>query len=125
MNLNRSPVLRSLLLGLGLLASPLAPAQDAAPTRTLDAVDVAALDGERVRITLTLSSEAPEPVVFSVDKPARLSLDLADTKLGVTERFRRIGNGKARSVAVAEAQGRTRVVVELSEPVPYAVRTEG
>jgi type IV pilus assembly protein PilQ len=125
MNLNHSPVLRSLLLGLGLLLSPLLPAQDAAPTRTLESVDVAALDGERVRITLTLSDAAPEPVVFSVDKPARLSLDLADTKLGVTERFRRIGNGKARSVSVAEAQGRTRVVVELSDPVPYNVRAEG
>ena len=121
----RSGVLRGLVLGLGLLLAPLAQAQDTAPARTLDAVDVGALDGDRVRITLTLSDTAPEPVVFSVDKPARLSLDLADTKLGVTERFRRIGNGKARSVAVAEAQGRTRVVVELSEPAPYNVKTDG
>jgi type IV pilus assembly protein PilQ len=125
MNLNRSPVLRGLLLGLGLLLAPLAPAQDTAAARTLDAIDVVALDGERVRITLTLSGTAPEPVVFSVDKPARLSLDLAETKLGVTERFRRIGTGKARSVAVAEAQGRTRVVIELADPTPYNVRTDG
>ncbi|HUR40335.1 MAG TPA: type IV pilus secretin PilQ [Verrucomicrobiae bacterium] len=117
-------VLRGLLVGTGLLLAPLALAQDA-PARTLDAVDVVSLDNERIRITLTLSSAAPEPVVFSVDKPARLSLDLADTKLGVTERFRRIGTGKARSLALAEAQGRTRVVVELSDPVPYNIRTDG
>ena len=121
----RSGVLRGLALAASLLLSTLASAQDAARQRTLDAIDVGALDSERVRITLTLSDTAPEPVVFSVDRPARLSLDLADTKLGVTERFRRIGTGKARSVAVAEAQGRTRVVIELSDPVPYNVRTDG
>lgn len=115
---------RALALWTGLLLAPLAPAQEA-PARTLEALDVVALDGERVRITLTLSESAPEPVIFTVDKPARLSLDLPATKLGLTDRYRRIGTGKARSVAVAEAQGRTRVVVELAEQVPYNVRTEG
>lgn len=115
---------RALALWTGLLLAPLAPAQEA-PARTLEALDVVALDGERVRITLTLSETAPEPVIFTVDKPARLSLDLPATRLGLTDRYRRIGTGKARSVAVAEAQGRTRVVVELAEQVPYNVRTEG
>ena len=115
---------RTLALWIGLLLAPLASAQET-PGRTLEALDVAALDGARVRITLTLSDTAPEPVIFTVDKPARLSLDLPDTRLGLTERFRRIGTGKARSVAVAEAQGRTRVVIELAEQVPYNVRTEG
>jgi type IV pilus assembly protein PilQ len=121
----RGGVLEALALGFGLLLAPAAPAQEAPAARTLDNVDVAALDGERVRITLTLSDAAPEPVVFSVDKPARLSLDLADTRLAVTERFRRIGSGRARSIALAEAQGRTRVVIELSDPTPYNVRADG
>lgn len=115
---------RALALWTGLLLAPLASAQEA-PARTLEALDVVALDGERVRITLTLSETAPEPVIFTVDKPARLSLDLPATRLGLTDRYRRIGTGKARSVAVAEAQGRTRVVIELAEQVPYNVRTEG
>jgi type IV pilus assembly protein PilQ len=123
----RPGVLRGLVLSIGLLLAPFAAAQEApaAGGRTLDALDVSPLDGERVRITLTLSETAPEPVVFTVEKPARLSLDLAETRLALTERFRRIGTGKARSVAAAEAQGRTRVVIELAELVPYNVRTEG
>ncbi|MBI3171578.1 MAG: AMIN domain-containing protein, partial [Hydrocarboniphaga effusa] len=68
---------------------------------------------------------APEPVIFTVDKPARLSLDLADTKLALPERFKRIGAGKVRSVAAAEAGGRSRIVIELSGMTPYNVRTEG
>jgi type IV pilus assembly protein PilQ len=119
----RRGAFRGLALGLGLALASLAVAQEA--TRSLDSLDVAALDGERVRITLTLSEAAPEPVIFAVDKPARISLDLANTRLNLAERFRRIGTGKARSVAAAEAQGRTRVVIELAELVPYDVRTEG
>jgi type IV pilus assembly protein PilQ len=119
----RRGAFRGLALGLGLALASLAAAQES--TRSLDSLDVAALDGERVRITLTLSGPAPEPVIFAVDKPARISLDLAGTRLNLAERFRRIDTGKARSVAAAEAQGRTRVVIELAELVPYDVRTEG
>ena len=132
MNLNLSSArsFRGLALWMGLLLSPCALAQDAAPApeagaRTLTGLDVSTSENGAVRITMTLSAPAPEPVVFSVDKPARVSLDLADTKLALTERFKRIGSGRVRSVAAAEASGRTRIVVELSELAPYTVRTEG
>ena len=131
MNLNvvsaRPACYRGLALWIGLLLAPVALAQDAAPTasRTLDGLDVATTEGGAVRITMTLSAPAPEPVVFSVDKPARVSLDLADTRLAVPERYKRVGTGRVRSVAAAEASGRTRIVVELSELAPYTVRAEG
>jgi type IV pilus assembly protein PilQ len=139
MNLNvasaRPASLRGLALSIGLMLAPAALAQDAAPeaaaepaaaaARTLTGLDVASTEGGAVRITLTLSAPAPEPVVFSVDKPARVSLDLAETKLAVPERYKRVGAGRVRSVAAAEASGRTRIVVELSELAPYSVRAEG
>jgi type IV pilus assembly protein PilQ len=138
MNLNvasaRPASLRGLALSIGLMLAPAAPAQDAAPeaaaepapaSRTLTGLDVASTEGGAVRITLTLSAPAPEPVVFSVDKPARVSVDLADTKLAVPERYKRVGAGRVRSVAAAEASGRTRIVVELSELAPYSVRADG
>ena len=93
--------------------------------RTLQALDYTALEGDRVLLTLTLSEAAPEPVIFTIDKPARLSLDLPDTHLAIADRFRKIGIGKVRSVAAVEAKGRTRVVVELSDPSAYNVRVEG
>ncbi len=136
MNLNsisaRPARYRGLALCIGLLLAPAAPAQDAAQeaapaaaARSLDALDVSTTEGGAVRITMTLSGPAPEPVVFSVDKPARVSLDLADTRLTVPERYKRVGSGRVRSVAAAEASGRTRIVVELSELAPYTVRAEG
>lgn len=104
-------------------ASVTAHAQDA--TRTLTDVDFIALEGGRVQMTLTLSDTAPQPAVFTVDKPARLSLDFPDTKMGLSERYRRVNMGNVRAVASAEARGRTRVVVELSESAPYKLNAEG
>ena len=133
MNLNIAsvrPLVRGLALSVGLALAPAAfaqdaPAEPAGAARTLNALDVSSTEGGAVRITLTLSAPAPEPSVFSVDKPARVSLDLADTKLAVPERFKRVSAGRVRSVAVAEAAGRARIVVEMSELAPYTVRTEG
>lgn len=117
-------VLALLVLGIGLLL-PQAVSAQAQATRALQAIDFVALEGDRVLLTLTLSEPAPEPVVFTIDKPARLSLDLPDTRIALAERFRKVNVGKARSVAVAEAKGRTRVVVELSQPTQHSVRIDG
>jgi len=103
----------------------LSNAASADVSRTLQSLDFTSLEGDRVMLTLTLSEPAPEPVVFTIDKPARLSLDLPDTHLELAERFRKIGLGKVVSVAAAEAKDRTRLVVELTELTQYSVRTEG
>lgn len=111
------------LLAFGcLLLSNAAPADT---SRALQGVDFTSLEGDRVLLTLTLSEPAPTPVVFTIDKPARLSLDLPDTHLELAERFRKIGIGKAVSVAAAEAKDRTRLVVELTELTQYSVRVDG
>ena len=93
--------------------------------RTLQAIDAISLEGQRLLLTLTLSSPAPQPVVFTVDEPARLSLDLPDTRLAVAERYRKLSIGAARSFAAAEAEGRTRIVVELSQVTAHEIRVEG
>lgn len=118
------PLVRLLALTLALCASLLAPAY-AEAARSLQAMDFVALDGDRVLLTLTLSAPAPEPVVFTIDKPARLSLDLPDTSLALTERYRKVNVGQVRSIAAAEAKGRSRVVVELGELTPHTVRVDG
>ncbi|MGE5615647.1 MAG: type IV pilus secretin PilQ [Bacillota bacterium] len=114
--------------GLGLIAAlallVAAPAR-AAAERSVQAIDFTAREGDAVVVTLTLSAPVPEPKVFTLDKPARLSLDLPNTSLALTDRLKRVNIGKVRSVAVAEAEGRSRVVVFLSEPVPHQVRVAG
>ena len=121
---NLSIIGGKLKLGLALMCLALG-AQAQAPARSLQDIDFVALEGDRVLLTLTLSGAAPEPAVFTIDKPARLSLDLPETGVALSERFRKINVGNVRSVAAVEARGRTRVVVELAATAPYNVRVDG
>ena len=111
-----------LLLALcALAASGIAGAAE----RRLQSVNHVALPGGQVQVTLTLSGPAPEPSVFTVDQPARLSLDLPGTSLDVDKRYRRIDLGAAQAVALAEGADRTRVVLELARMLPYEVAVAG
>jgi type IV pilus assembly protein PilQ len=77
------------------------------------------LPGERVQLVLSFDTTPPEPLAFTIDNPARIALDFPDTKNLLTRRSKDIGIGIARSVTTAEAKGRTRVVVNLSDLVNY------
>ena len=94
-------------------------------TNTLKAVDFAALPGNKAQITLTLSESAAAPLSFTIDNPARIALDFPQTNNGLSDRTQTIGIGMAESMTVVEAQGRTRVVVNLVEMVPYEAHAEG
>ena len=97
----------------------------AAVERTLESVEHVALPGEEVQITLNMSDTAPVPKVFTVANPARLSVDLPETKLGTSSRYVPIDIGNVRSVALAESGNRTRVVVEFTQVTPYSVTNDG
>ncbi len=96
-----------------------------AATNALEAVSFSSLPGDRVQVTLKLSSPAPKPLSFTIDNPARIALDLPDTRNELASKTQNIGIGAARSISAAEANGRTRVVLNLVQLVPYETRTEG
>ncbi len=108
-------------LAAGLLPS-IAPAQD---TLRLEAIDVQPLPGQQVELRLRLSGAAPEPMTFTIDDPARISLDLPNTSLALDSRRQDANVGPLTTVLAAEANGRTRVVMNLSSMVPYQTRVEG
>ena len=100
-------------------------AADNASGNTLQAVDFAELPGNKTQITLTLSKPAPAPLSFTIDNPARIALDFPNTSNGLKQRSQDIGIGMAESITAVEAQGRTRVVVNLVDMVPYETHTDG
>jgi type IV pilus assembly protein PilQ len=112
----------SILLG-GSLASAYAAEQ--AATNSLKSVEFAGLPGNKAQIILTLSNTATSPLSFTIDNPARIALDFPATKNELAQRTQNIGIGMAESMTAIEAQGRTRVVVNLVEMVPYEAHTEG
>ncbi len=78
-----------------------------------------------VDITLQFADPIADAQVFTTDNPPRIAIDLPDTRNGMAARKVTIGNGSASAVSAAEANGRTRVVVDLFRPAAYESRIEG
>jgi len=111
-----------LLLGVGL---PAVHAADTVTNNALKAVEYSSLPGNKTQIVLTLEHPASTPLSFTIDNPARIALDFPDTKNKLGQRSQEIGIGMAQSLTSIEAQGRTRVIINLTEMVPYEARAEG
>ncbi len=92
---------------------------------TLNDISFSSLPGDKVQITFKFSGNAPQPTSFTVDEPARLAFDFADTKNKLPWRTRRIGMGNIKSITAIEAKPRTRVVINLVKQVSHTSRTSG
>jgi len=91
----------------------------------LEAIDVQPLPGQQLELRLRMNGAAPEPMSFTIENPARISLDLPNTTLGLQNRRRDVNAGPLTTILAAEANGRTRVVLNLNNMVPYQTRVEG
>ena len=122
---NRRSLLRltaALQTAILLLWGLIAYAQD---NNRLQDIQVQSLPGQQVEVRLILSGTAPEPLAFTIDDPARIALDLPETALGLSSRRRDVNLGPLDTVLTAEANGRTRVVLNLDTMVPYEMRRSG
>ena len=91
----------------------------------LQDIQVQSLPGQRLELKLIMSESAPEPLAFTIEDPARIALDLPDTTLGLSQRRRDVNQGPLDTILTAEANGRTRVVLNLDVMVPYETRRSG
>ncbi|HEY9036283.1 MAG TPA: type IV pilus secretin PilQ [Pseudomonadales bacterium] len=82
-------------------------------------------EGGVFEIRLGFDGAPPEPKGFTIEQPARISLDLDGVTSKLAHRKHTVDAGNARSVYVAEADGKTRVVVNLIELTGYETRAEG
>jgi len=98
---------------------------NAQESNRLQDIQVQSLPGQRVELKLILSGTAPDPLAFTIEDPARIALDLPETSLGLSSRRRDVNLGPLDTVLTAEANGRTRVVLNLDSMVPYETRKSG
>jgi type IV pilus assembly protein PilQ len=91
----------------------------------LQDIQVQGLPGDRVELKLVMSDTAVEPMDFTIENPARIALDLPDTALGLSQRRRDVNMGPLDTILTAEANGRTRVVLNLGTMVEYETRVSG
>src|SRR5277367_3113325 len=90
----------------------------------LESIDVQT-SGQQVLLKLHLSGPAPQPLPFTIDKPARIAFDLPNTTLALATRRFDVHSGGVDTVLAAEANGRTRLVVNVDSLMPYTTKVDG
>ena len=110
-------------LGLG-LALLVLPALSAWAASDVTAASYNSNANGDVTITLTTTGGDPTVSVFATESPARIILDLADTNSQVESTPVTVGVGSVQKFTTLAAGGRTRVMVDLSNPVAYDYKAE-
>jgi type IV pilus assembly protein PilQ len=119
-------IARSLLAALWLtcsLMSGLVCSQSwaAEPVNKIEKISFAHLPGGKVTVTITTAEAlAQVPASFTLDKPARIALDFPKMSNGLGKAKLTAEQGGLASVSLAEAKGRTRVLLNLSKKWPTA-----
>ncbi|MFW5442888.1 MAG: type IV pilus secretin PilQ [Methylococcaceae bacterium] len=88
-------------------------------------LNISSLAGGEVQIQLGMNSAAIAPKIFQTDNPSRIALDFAGVKSELPKKMYTINQGAANTVYVVQASGRTRVVINLSQTVPYETKVDG
>ena len=86
---------------------------------TLEDVSFSSLPGDRLEVKLAFDGQPPEPTGYTIERPARIAVDLSDTTNGLGSRSLPLGSGNAQSMTVVETKDRTRLIFNLVELVPY------
>ncbi len=119
------PLTEAIRQSLGVLSiSLLVPA--IAIAGNLDAITTERAADGAVVVHFKLSEPlAGNPDNFQIDNPARLAIDLPGTVNKTGERTQKIDLGPVKSLMMAEAGGKTRVVFNLSQTTPYGINAQG
>ena len=106
------------------LAATLVSAQELNPN-SIEAMTVAQQSGV-VNVKLTFKEPLTAiPPGFSVAKPARIAIDFANTSNGLGKSSQIFNEGNLKSANVVEAEGRTRLVLNLNQAMTYETTIDG
>ncbi|MCG2580705.1 MAG: type IV pilus secretin PilQ [Marinobacter sp.] len=92
---------------------------------TLEDVSFSSLPGDQLEVTMTFDGQPPEPTGYTIERPARIAVDLKDTTSGLDSRSLSLGSGNAQSMTVVETKDRTRLIFNLVELAPYDTVRQG
>ncbi|MEE4192217.1 MAG: type IV pilus secretin PilQ [Halieaceae bacterium] len=120
----------SLAVGRGLWGVLLALVLSAASGTAAAAVAVQDISfnskpGSKFEIRLEFDGPPPEPQSYTIEKPARIAMDLPATSSDLDRKKYSLPYGNATGVVVVESGDRTRMIVNLVKLVPYYTRVDG
>jgi len=92
----------------------------------IEKIDFANLPGGRVAIKIQTSQPlANPPAGFTLNNPPRIALDFPNTANGLLKNNVEADQGVLKSVSLAEAKERTRIVLNLAKSVAYSATVSG
>ena len=118
-------LLRTTTGSAGLALILLASAGSVRAENVLQDITFAPGPGGQVDVMLKLAEPPADPKLFTTQAPARIAIDFENTRAALKERKLTVGVGAANTVSAVDANGRTRVVVDLFHPASYSTRIDG
>ena len=110
-----------LVMSLGFV-QPSFAAGDVVLTNKIESVDFTSISGGRVIVRVVLKEAlANPPAGFTLSNPARIAIDFPKTANGLLKNTIPAEQGALKSVTVAQAKDRSRMVLNLSKNVGYNV----
>jgi type IV pilus assembly protein PilQ len=114
-----------LLLSTGLLGDAYAAGEDSFNNK-IENIDFSALSGGRVSIRVKLKEALVNPPAgFTLNNPSRIALDFPNVGNGLSKSNIPSEQGALKSVSLAQAKDRTRMVLNLSRNVGYNTTLSG
>lgn len=92
---------------------------------TLTDMSFSALPGDVTEIRLQFDGQPPAISGYTIEKPARIAIDMPDTQSALTNKRHDIGSGNARNATLLTTKDRSRLVINLTRPVGYTSKIDG
>ena len=115
-----------LLLGAAAAFSVQAQQPASLDANSIDDIKVAAQQDGSVMVQITLKQPlASLPGVFTINNPPRIAFDFPNTTNGLGKNAQDIGQGDLRTINIVQVGDRTRLVMNLSNPLGYDSKIDG
>lgn len=88
-------------------------------------INFSSLSGDVTEVRLDFDGQPPEITGYTIEKPARIAIDLPDTQSALTTKRHDIGMGNTRSATLVSAKDRSRLVINLTKAVGYTTKVSG
>lgn len=108
-------------LATAVLVALAAPAWSA----TIRDISFASLPGDKTEIRFEFDGAPSDPRGYTIEKPARIVLDMPGVASALSKKHHPLGIGNARRVSIVSTSDRTRAIVNLTQLVAYDTSIEG
>lgn len=88
-------------------------------------INFSSLSGDVTEVRLDFDGQPPEITGYTIEKPARIAIDLPNTQSALTSKRHDIGMGNTRSATLVSAKDRSRLVINLNRAVGYTTKISG